>query len=939
MNSYSNLSIFTSFLLLSISISISAQSTFKMTIGGAGDERANSIISLPGGGYAIAGYSTSYGNGTQNAYLISLDESFEIEWSRTFGGPNNDRINNITRDVSGGGFLITGQTSSFGSGNNNNLLLGQLNANGESQWMLANGGTRNEAGWGVVQLPNRQLIIAGSSQTWAQTGNGAYLFKTSASGIPLFGKVYDNISPMAAPASDNFRDIILCRSQNYIYLTGMMKLPGRCNLDNQAHNFQLLIMKMDLNGNEIWHTYIGGGNCRENGRALTQTEDGHIVATGLAQSFGGRDDDIYLVKVNSETGELMWTNVIGGTGDELGKDVIATQDGGVALTGWTESTFSGQRDMFLIKTDINGNLEWSRTYGSQMQEEGHSLLQTDDGGFLIAGFTSGFGNGGEDILLVKTDEEGRLEFCDYETINFSQMPGGEVNSGYRVREFFSVSNAVPSETLTQDSAAFIHCCPEANFEYLKGCPNEEVAFINLSEGPITNWNWDFGDGNSSGLESPNHLYNSAGVYQVTLEVEDGAGCKNSLSLTIEISPEPSPLIEGMNRICAGNSAQMTAKPEGYEYLWSTGENTQIIELTAWKDTTISLILTDERDCNFGPVFFSIEVDQPEEVGFGGDTKICPGDTTTLSVFPQSVDILWSTGDTTNSINLAPEFDTQLFVLINQFESCPTDTLHLSLELLEGNFGQISGPSSICAGDTIIFSALPDGLNYLWSTGDSTQSIILTPDDHMELQLEVSNSLCSDTSTTFLQVLQYADLWVETAPITACPGDSVQLLVSSTNCFDFLWESDHLMSCNYCDSPIAYPEFDGIITLSCSSDTVCLSTVYIPVFLDRNPEANCYLCKNTYVYIPNAFSPNDDGVNDRFYVQGKGIDKILNFQIYDRWGNRVFHTQHTEANTKTYGWDGTHHGLDAPPGHYTYSISILCKDRGTQHLAGSITLFR
>lgn len=593
--------------LLSLHQTSNAQNTFQMTIGGEGDERAHSIIKTPDGGYALGGYSTSYGNGSMDAYIVRLNESFEVEWSKNLGGTFMDQINDLVYDPFTEGFIYTGQTNSFGQGFAFNLLLGQLNADGELLWSKANGGLESEIGYGVVQLPNKEIFVAGTSRSYAQTGNGAYLFKTTANGNPIFGDIYDNTSIMSPPASDNFRDIILCQSEEYIYMSGMMKLPGRCIDDNQAHNFQFFIMKADLDGNEIWHTFIGGGNCREAGRAMTQTADGHIVVTGLTQSFSNNNDKIYLTKVNSETGELIWTRIIGVEGDEIGKDVVATHDGGTAITGWTESTPGGQRDVFLVKTDINGDIEWSRTYGTAMQEEGHSLIQTDDNGFLIAGYTSGLGNGGEDIFLIKTDEEGRIGNCDYETIQFTQTSGGTVTGEIRKSSGFAEQEANPIETFTMDSSNFISCCPVALFSFEGECVGESIKFLDQSEGDVINYKWDFGDGNQSNLSNPEHVFQEAGLYIVSLVVSDAGGCTDSLKKEIQISNSIEADIQGESVICKGETVELSAIPNDAEYIWNTGDSEQAITVAPDESTTYSVIVTDSLACGADTAFFTVTV--------------------------------------------------------------------------------------------------------------------------------------------------------------------------------------------------------------------------------------------------------------------------------------------------------------------------------------------
>ena len=104
-----------------------------------------------------------------------------------------------------------------------------------------------------------------------------------------------------------------------------------------------------------------------------------------------------------------WTQTYGGTNNDHGISVVATGDGGYAIIGGTSSFGAGDYDVWLLKTDANGNLQWNQTYGGTNQDEGYSLVQTGDGGYAITGHTGSFGAGNYDVWLLKTDAFGLVE--------------------------------------------------------------------------------------------------------------------------------------------------------------------------------------------------------------------------------------------------------------------------------------------------------------------------------------------------------------------------------------------------------------------------------------------------------------------------------------------------------------------------------------------------
>lgn len=154
-----------------------------------------------------------------------------------------------------------------------------------------------------------------------------------------------------------------------------------------------------------WTRTFGGSNI-DVGYCVQQTADGGYIITGYTRSFGtmsGRN--VLLIKTN-EIGELVWVNAYGGNSDDEGYSVQQTKDGGYIIAGYTKSYGSGMMDVFLVKTDSMGNELWNKVFGGTNDEEGYAVLETEDGGYLIAGATSSFSNGGRDVWLIKTNSSG-----------------------------------------------------------------------------------------------------------------------------------------------------------------------------------------------------------------------------------------------------------------------------------------------------------------------------------------------------------------------------------------------------------------------------------------------------------------------------------------------------------------------------------------------------
>ena len=164
------------------------------------------------------------------------------------------------------------------------------------------------------------------------------------------------------------------------------------------------LIKTDAFGDTIWTQTYGGAES-DYGYSVRQTTDGGYILAGRTNSFGAGSYDSYLVKTDA-FGDTIWTRTHGGTSRDYGYSVAQTADGGYVVTGTTLSSGAGGYDVWLIKTDANGDTLWTRTYGGPDWDKGYSIRQTADGGYIITGYTASFGAGNYDVWFIKTDAAG-----------------------------------------------------------------------------------------------------------------------------------------------------------------------------------------------------------------------------------------------------------------------------------------------------------------------------------------------------------------------------------------------------------------------------------------------------------------------------------------------------------------------------------------------------
>jgi hypothetical protein len=310
----------------------------------------------------------------------------QVMFKRAFGGPDDDFGHSAL--VCPGGYLLCGWTYSFGSGDANRYIV-RTDELGDTIWTRTYGAqTAEDNGLKVKATFDGGFVVAGYSVHSGRAN--VTLTKITAGGDSLWSKEYGGSLDDMAYAVDQASDSgFIIAGATYSFGAGRPNVYA---------------VRTDAQGDTLWTRTYGGAD-EDYAFSVAATRDSGFMLCGWTRSSGAGMADIYLVKTDAR-GDTEWTRTYGGADDEYGHGVRQTADGGYIVGGSTLSFGAGLADFYLVRLDSSGDTLWTRTYGGDTSDLGHSVELAEDGGFMLAGQTSSFGAGSWDAWLVRTDSLG-----------------------------------------------------------------------------------------------------------------------------------------------------------------------------------------------------------------------------------------------------------------------------------------------------------------------------------------------------------------------------------------------------------------------------------------------------------------------------------------------------------------------------------------------------
>jgi gliding motility-associated-like protein len=487
------------------------------------------------------------------------------------------------------------------------------------------------------------------------------------------------------------------------------------------------------------------------------------------------------------------------------------------------------------------------------------------------------------------------------------------------------------------------------------CDSGIVRFSDstISSGGTLNYKWSFDDGTASAIKMPEHSFTSPGNHTVQLQVTTQGGCTDSTSSVIKVVKSPAASIVADNSACSGDSvvfsAELTSDTSAisiWDWNFGNGKKSSLQHPPAQTykkagNYNVALSVTNSSGC-IATVTKPINIKPLPSLKVTPAASICAGNAVELSVSgaasyswldPQSnlscIDCANPTANPPNSITYR--------VKGTSAAGC-SSVDSVAVKVLRPYQISVTENPAICSGKSVQLTA-QGAPNFKWSpsAGLSNVSIfnpVASPDataTYRVVGYDVNSNLSCLNDTASVTVTVYPNPSVDLGPDKTLATRSTAVLtpVISSDAVNLRWSPATGLSCTDCPKP----EFIARNTISYKlrvENEHCYTEDEIKIIVTYD---------NNGIVIPNAFSPNGDGINDVFYPTGNNASIVKSFTIFNRWGKQIFTVSNVPGNDPVYGWNGTWKGVSAEVGVYYYIAEFAGANNKTIQYTGYVTLLK
>ncbi len=692
----------------------------------------------------------------------------------------------------------------------------------------------HDDGDGVIHFGSAGYTFTGDPPT--NNGNSDYwMFKTNYQGDIVWQHVYGgneaDILQSAEPTPDGG---FILSGFSFSDATGDKTEPNRGVRD-------MWVVKVDGIGQLEWEKTLGGDTLDYASTAIPTNDGGYLIGGWTASTIsgdvseasrGGIDTDFWIVKLNA-IGEKQWDRRYGGERADLIQRVIQTSDGGFLLAGTSNSDISGEKtensrgsvDYWIVKIDAVGNIMWDRTFGGIYAEESYSIIRTVDGNYLIGGYSESPISGDKTSAHRGGRDFWLVKIAPDGTFIWDKSYGGTDRDEMR-----------NLRTIRKNNIALIGF----SGSNISADKTEDSRGMNDYWVVITNQEGDILSQKTLGGTSNDNMYDAIQVENGALIVggftfSDTGGDITDVSngfqdnWVVRLDCDLQPELGNDTTICQFYPVFLDADDPDADvcnYTWNDGFTGSSRTVFPADDTFYSVTITDNFGCTAFDTIFISTIPTPV-ANLGTDYAICEDDSTALFTDSLGIDIIWSTGETTDSIFVQTTGDYAV-TLTNSNTCFSSDTIHI--EVNPRPVFDLGADIRICPEDNHTFSISHPGPIYEWSPVNTTSSFITVQDENWYYATVTNSDGCSTIDS--VQLIHHPSPVVDLGPdTTICSNESLDLDATIMGCMDctYFWDDNST-------NPIRTinPAWTQSYSVTVTDGNSCTASDNIMVFVNTAP---------------------------------------------------------------------------------------------------------
>ncbi len=498
---------------------------------------------------------------------------------------------------------------------------------------------------------------------------------------------------------------------------------------------------------------------------------------------------------------------------------------------------------------------------------------------------------------------------------------------------------------------------QAQFEVKRpircGSSDLTVNFTNQSGSRfgIASYEWHFGDNQVATTENPTHIYSLPGTYNVMLIARSVHGCTDTFRIPQAVIIYETPLVDfaGIYEVCMKSTLQFTSQIVSQDVV--TSYNWKVNDIPAGTGTSLSYLFNTAGNYNVSLTVATqngCEITRTKNVvirplpvpAAAPNTTICTGSSITLNAYDGNL-FEWTPTATlqnaTSELPIASPLNTTKYKVkvTNQYGCIQYDSVLIKVD--EKVRLRHSTDAITCRGTAVQLAASGNSAQFLWSPATGLNAttgttVMANPVNTTTYRvIGVSSNVCP-SDTGFIKVTVGDIPTVNVGPdITVNAGTQITIpTVTTGGVVQFTWTPATGLSCTNCAQPMFVADKNVTYKTMVRTQYGCEAKDEFTVSV---------LCNKGAVFIPNAFTPNNDGKNDVFFVSGYGIARVKHFGVFDRWGKQVFNKDNFAPGDRSSGWNGRVANMEMPTTTFVYVAEVECIDGTTIVLKGTVVLIR